>query len=263
MTTSRWQWPVYVAYQREEWALWWRALLALLPAAVVLLVIGLVLGEHPITWVPVSAFLLLAGGGALHDLLLTRRFGVARAFMAQNGADLRTARRRLGLTDRSRPAAMDRRLADHAGDPPSHDRAYLLLALGRFEQARNETARLPDDGPWERYGKRRLDYLAKVGDRSVDVEDLAPVRESIAGLEDRRARAFAVRDLVLLQACADIVSGPDWVARMRRSAEAANAQLRSIGLPPVRDRPFLMVALTITVLAFGGLAIAVLVGGVR
>ena len=47
MTSAGWRWPVYLAYQREEWTQWRRALLMLLPAVIVVLAAGLLAGVHP------------------------------------------------------------------------------------------------------------------------------------------------------------------------------------------------------------------------
>lgn len=259
MTTSGWRWPVYLAYQREEWTQWRRALLMLLPAVIVVLAVGLLAGVHPATWVPATACLLLFAGGALSELFMWRRFGLARAFMARSATEYQAWRRRIGLPKAQAPMATERLLAAEGVDVHSEDRALLHLSLGQLHEARAEAEQLPRETPRQRYVGRRLALLLGIAGGTAGEADLRGVRDAIAALEDPREWAFALSDLVLVEACVDIVTGADWIARMRRAAEEANERLRANGHQTLRDRPFLMALLVVTAVAMAGLMLLVLI----
>lgn len=98
----------------------------------------------------------------------------------------------------------------------------VLLSLGRYKEARERAARIPDDSPWWRFV--RTIGLAAIEFDSGGHDDLAEARATAEAVHGER-RGTAIVALALEEAARAMIRGDDWDPPIARAAATVRAPL--------------------------------------
>ena len=177
-------------------------LVAVIPAAIVNLAVAL--------WLPIRLI-----GAADRRLLGVVNHAAGAAFLSWRRAYGSTP---LPRTEMDRVLWMAAQPEDTTNPDALETEASILNSLGRYEDAREHAARLPDDTPWWRFA--RAFQLAAIEFESGGRGDTADARAAAEAVHGER-RAAAISLLAMEEANRAMIRGDDWDPAIARAAAAA------------------------------------------